>query len=123
MTGDISALDGQEADAARGLFRRAGAVHWDLLVNRLFDHVGNRVPHFGGHRTDSNGVHRDVAARQFDGKRLGETDDSRLRRRIVRLSEGNHELTGRRRDVDDSMIRPQPFSSSIGTAKWQVYMR
>src|ERR1035441_10066853 len=56
VTRDVGALDGQEADAARGLFRRAGAVHRDLLVNRLFDRVGNRVPHFGGHRTDSNGV-------------------------------------------------------------------
>jgi hypothetical protein len=82
MTGDVGALNGQEAYAARDLFRRASTVHGDLLVGFFFDFVGDRVPHFGGHRTGRDGVYRDVVARELDRERLAEADDSSLRRGV-----------------------------------------
>src|SRR5471032_2146656 len=106
LPADIVAVGAaEEIDRARRLFRQAATAERDHLVHggdtaALHADLDLAALHFDLARlalaqrlrqarldiAEGHGVHRDVVAAELLGQRLGETDDARLARGVIRLA-------------------------------------
>ena len=82
---------------------RAEALHGDLLADGLALLLGQSVGHVGGDEPGGDGVGRDAAGRKLTGDGLRQTDDARLRCRVVRLA-GVAADAGDARHVHDAPV-------------------
>ena len=82
---------------------RAEALHGDLLADGLALLLGQGVGHVGGDEAGGDGVGRDAAGCKLAGDGLRQTDDARLRCRVVRLA-GVAADAGDARHVHDAPV-------------------
>src|SRR5438093_4628101 len=100
-TRNILALGQKEAADPRDFFGPAKASERDLREQRLLNVLRKIGHHFRLDEARTESIDRNVELRQFLCRRLRETDDPGLRRRVVRLPEVPH-LPDDRRHVHNS---------------------
>src|SRR6184192_4807415 len=87
LAGDVGRLGGdEEQHRARHLNGRPEAAHRDLLEERTALLLADRARHVGVDQARSHRVHRDAARGELLRERAGESQKSRFRGGVVRLS-------------------------------------
>src|SRR5689334_3682880 len=118
-------VSGQESYHFRYLASRSDALERHLRQQRLARVCRQRRRHVGLDQSRRDGVDEDPPVRQLPRRRFRQSDQARLRRRVIGLASVAHG-TGRRRDVDDApagLRAHHRFAGGAGHEKGALQIR